>query len=375
MIKKFILLSFIILVASCKNEETKAGYVLTGSIDKSMDGKTIILRNADPKNITISDSSVVKDGKVTFSGSVDAPDIFILTIDGTPSGMPLILENKDMTIEFYKDSLQSSVVSGSHENDIFNQFKNISNPIRAKNQSMGQEFMAAQKAGDSLKMTAIQEKFKMLVDAANQENRDLIKKNNDVVTSAAILENMLMTKNIEPAEAKPLYDNFTESVKNSRIGKSINEMLSSAMATAIGSMAPEFTAPDPDGEMIALKDIRGKVTIIDFWAAWCAPCRRENPNVVKVYEKYHEKGLEIIGVSLDGTPRQKDAKGEWLAAIEKDGLTWHQVSNLQYFNDPVAKQYNIQSIPATYILDADGKIIAKNLRGSALEAKMAELLD
>ncbi|WP_417200315.1 redoxin domain-containing protein [Bizionia sp.] len=375
MIKKFILLSFIILVASCKNEETKAGYVLTGSIDKSMDGKTIILRNADPKNITISDSSVVKDGKVTFSGSVDAPDIFILTIDGTPSGMPLILENKDMTIEFYKDSLQSSVVSGSHENDIFNQFKNISNPIRAKNQSMGQEFMAAQKAGDSLKMTAIQEKFKMLVDAANQENRDLIKKNNDVVTSAAILENMLMTKNIEPAEAKPLYDNFTESVKNSRIGKSINEMLSSAMATAIGSMAPEFTAPNPDGEMIALKDIRGKVTIIDFWAAWCAPCRRENPNVVKVYEKYHEKGLEIIGVSLDGTPRQKDAKGEWLAAIEKDGLTWHQVSNLQYFNDPVAKQYNIQSIPATYILDADGKIIAKNLRGSALEAKMAELLD
>jgi len=375
MIKKFILLSFIILVASCKNEETKAGYVLTGSIDKSMDGKTIILRNADPKNITISDSSVVKDGKVTFSGSVDAPDIFILTIDGTPSGMPLILENKDMTIEFYKDSLQSSVVSGSHENDIFNQFKNISNPIRAKNQSIGQEFMAAQKAGDSLKMTAIQEKFKMLVDAANQENRDLIKKNNDVVTSAAILENMLMTKNIEPAEAKPLYDNFTESVKNSRIGKSINEMLSSAMATAIGSMAPEFTAPNPDGEMIALKDIRGKVTIIDFWAAWCAPCRRENPNVVKVYEKYHEKGLEIIGVSLDGTPRQKDAKGEWLAAIEKDGLTWHQVSNLQYFNDPVAKQYNIQSIPATYILDADGKIIAKNLRGSALEAKMAELLD
>ncbi|WP_417197260.1 redoxin domain-containing protein [Bizionia sp.] len=375
MIKKFILLSFIILLASCKNEETKAGYILTGTIDKSVEGKTMRLQNADLNNITFSDSTVIKDGKVTFTGNVESPDLYLLTIEGVPGGLPLVLENEEITVQFYKDSLQSSVVSGSHENDVFKLFKDISDPIRAKNQSMGQEFMAARTAGDTAKMTAIQTEFQKIVDEGNKENLAAIKQNNDVVTSAAILENLIKTKGIEASEAKELYDNFTESVKNSRIGKSINEMLSSAMATAIGSMAPEFTAPNPDGEMIALKDIRGKVTIIDFWAAWCAPCRRENPNVVKVYEKYHEKGLEIIGVSLDGTPRQKDAKGEWLAAIEKDGLTWHQVSNLQYFNDPVAKQYNIQSIPATYILDADGKIIAKNLRGSALEAKMAELLD
>ncbi|MFC5195910.1 redoxin domain-containing protein [Bizionia hallyeonensis] len=375
MIKKFILLSLIILVASCKNEETKEGYVLTGSIDKSVEGKTMRLQNADLNNITFSDSTVIKDGKATFTGKVDSPDLYLLTIEGVPGGVPLVLENEEISIQFYKDSLQTSVVSGSHENDIFKLFKDISDPIRAKNQTMGQEFMAARTAGDTAKMTAIQTEFQKIVDEGNKENLAAIKQNNDVVTSAAILENLIKTKGIEASEAKELYDNFTEPVKNSRIGKSINEMLSSAMATAIGSMAPEFTAPNPDGEMIALKDIRGKVTIIDFWAAWCAPCRRENPNVVKVYEKYHEKGLEIIGVSLDGTPRQKDAKGEWLAAIEKDGLTWHQVSNLQYFNDPVAKQYNIQSIPATYILDADGKIIAKNLRGSALEAKMAELLD
>ena len=106
----------------------------------------------------------------------------------------------------------------------------------------------------------------------------------------------------------------------------------------------------------------------------CGPCRRENPNVVKVYEQYHDKGLEIIGVSLDGAPNQKDPKKAWLDAIEKDGLEWNHLSSLMYFNDPVAKQYNIKSIPATYILDQEGKIVAKNLRGAALELKIKELL-
>ena len=117
--------------------------------------------------------------------------------------------------------------------------------------------------------------------------------------------------------------------------------------------------------------MKGKVTIIDFWAAWCGPCRRENPNVVKTYKKYHEKGLEIISVSLD-KPGEKD---RWLKAIKDDNLTWHHVSNLKYFNDPVARLYNIRSIPSTYILDEDGKIVAKNLRGARLEAKIKELLD
>ncbi|SFN80643.1 Peroxiredoxin [Bizionia echini] len=375
MIKKLMLLALIILVASCKNEVTKEGYVLNGFIDSSVDGKTMRLRNADLNNVTFVDSTIIKDGKVTFTGKVDSPDLYLLSIDGVPGGMPIVLENENISIQFYKDSLQSSKVTGSHENDIFKVFKDISDPIRAKNQAMGQEFMAARTAGDTAKMKTIQEEFQKIVDNGNLENLEAIKKHNDVVTSAAILENLIKTKGIEMAKAQELYDNFTDPVKNSRIGKSINDLLVSGKATAIGSVAPDFTAPNPEGNMLTLSDLKGKVTIIDFWAAWCGPCRRENPNVVNVYEKYHDKGLEIIGVSLDGNPRQKDAKGEWLAAIEKDGLTWHQVSNLQYFNDPVAKKYNIQSIPATFILDADGKIIAKNLRGPELEAKMAELLD
>ena len=132
--------------------------------------------------------------------------------------------------------------------------------------------------------------------------------------------------------------------------------------------ATDFSAPNPEGKTVSLKESLGKVTIIDFWASWCGPCRVENPNVVALYNEFHAKGLNIIGVSLD-----KDA-AKWKEAIAKDQLTWTHISNLKHWEDPIAKQYGVQSIPATFILDASGKIVAKDLRGAELKAKVAELL-
>jgi thiol-disulfide isomerase/thioredoxin len=120
--------------------------------------------------------------------------------------------------------------------------------------------------------------------------------------------------------------------------------------------------------LVSLKESLGKVTIVDFWASWCGPCRAENPNVVALYNEFHSKGLNIIGVSLD-----KDAT-RWKEAIAKDKLSWTQVSHLKFWDEPIAAQYNVQSIPATFILDASGKVVAKDLRGEALKAKIIELL-
>ncbi|HMN04399.1 MAG TPA: TlpA disulfide reductase family protein [Flavobacteriales bacterium] len=135
----------------------------------------------------------------------------------------------------------------------------------------------------------------------------------------------------------------------------------------VGGPAPDFTQDTPEGKPLSLSSLRGNVVLIDFWASWCRPCRMENPNVVKVYEKYHKKGFEILGVSLD-----KD-KGAWTAAIKQDGLPWKHVSDLQFWNNAVAQQYGVSAIPYTVLLDREGKVIAKNLRGPSLEAKLAEL--
>ncbi|HIB37337.1 MAG TPA: TlpA family protein disulfide reductase [Mesonia sp.] len=220
-------------------------------------------------------------------------------------------------------------------------------------------------------MKEIQDKQKELQEANVSTFKKMVEENPNSLVAVLILSDMTNGKTISTKEAKDLYDGLDEKIKNTQMGEQLGKTLKDASATAIGSKAPEFSAPTPEGEQLALSDALGKVTIIDFWASWCKPCRIENPNVVKLYNEYHEKGLNILGVSLDKTG-QKD---KWLKAIEDDGLTWQHVSNLQYWQGPIAQLYGIRSIPATYILDENGVIIAKDLRGESLRAKVSELLD
>ncbi len=149
----------------------------------------------------------------------------------------------------------------------------------------------------------------------------------------------------------------------------LESQLEQAKSFVTGGEAPEIALNTPDGEVLKLSELRGQIVLIDFWASWCGPCRKENPNVVKVYNKYKNQGFEILGVSLDKT------KDRWLAAIEKDQLTWPHVSDLKGWQSEAAKTYGVRSIPATVLLDKEGKIIARNLRGSMLERKLAEIFE
>ena len=168
----------------------------------------------------------------------------------------------------------------------------------------------------------------------------------------------------------PLAQAFLDKYENLNptIVKLVHDRMTVIKGVSIGGEAPNFSQKTPDGTDFGISDLRGKVVLIDFWASWCGPCRKENPNVVNVYNKYKDKGFEIIGVSLDNN------KDRWLKAIKDDGLTWHHVSDLRGWSNAVAKMYGVKSIPKTFLIDQEGKVLAKNLRGPALQQKLEELL-
>jgi len=364
-----------LFIFSCKEEIASNEFIIEAHVDKAQNNAVVrLFRQENRKDIAL-DSTTVLDNNFTLKGQIDQPDMHFITIDGLNGNIPIILENAEIKIEIYADSIYSSSFSGGKETTYFMEYQNFVKSLRARNNRIGKEYNEANRIQDTAKTSELRQQYETLLKENDAYELEYMSKNTDATLSALILERNLTSNKYTLNQIKDIHINFSDAIKKTRPAKAISDYIAENQKTAIGQPVPEFSGPTPNGETIALNDIKGKVTIIDFWAAWCGPCRRENPNVVKVYEKYHDKGLEIIGVSLDGNPKQKGAKDAWLDAIEKDNLTWYHVSNLQYFNDPIAKQFKINSIPATFIIDAEGTIVAKNLRGQALEDKIAELLN
>ena len=184
--------------------------------------------------------------------------------------------------------------------------------------------------------------------------------------ASALIINNFVVKNKDLAEVERMYDGLTPRIKNAYLGRKLKATIDNIKKTSLGNVAPDFTLQAPDGKNVSLADFRGKYVLLDFWASWCGPCLREVPNVKKVYDKYHDKGFEILSVSLD------DKKDNWTNAIEKYDLNWVHVSSLQGWDCPVAKLYNVSGVPAMLLIDKEGKIIATKLRGELLMEKVAE---
>ena len=185
--------------------------------------------------------------------------------------------------------------------------------------------------------------------------------------AVALIINNFVAKDRELPEVEKMYEGLTSRIKNAYLGQKLKTTIDNRKKTAIGGVAPDFTLPNPDGKNISLVDYRGKYVLLDFWASWCGPCLREVPNVKKVYDEYHPKGFEILSISLD------DKKENWVNAIDKHELNWDHVSSLQGWQCPVAKLYSVSGVPAMFLLDKEGKILASGLRGEELTEKVAAL--
>ncbi|OMP30080.1 TlpA disulfide reductase family protein [Mangrovimonas sp. DI 80] len=372
-------LSLSLLITACKSPEKHDGYVIDGTADGITNGIRVYLNTMDDRGRPVAqDTAVVMDGKFKFEGSIASPKLWFLSIDNVNGLKPILMENALFEATVYKDSLHASKVTGSHSNEIFSDYNEAMKTMSMERQNITSDFRKASQAKDTAAIAKARKDLSELTTRMQTYPYDFLKSGEPSFFSLLLIESLIQGRDSDLAKLTEAYNALDADIKNSEygvvVGGKIKQKEQEAAKTAyleIGKPAPEFSAPDTNGNVVALKDLRGKATIIDFWASWCGPCRRENPNVVKVYEKYHDKGLEIIGVSLD----KEGQKDRWLQAIEADNLTWNHVSNLKYFQDPVAQQYNIRSIPSTYILDENGIIVAKNLRGPALEAKIAELLD
>ncbi len=361
-----------VTILSCNNLKDNE-FVISGTANGIENGKKVFLEVQTETGSTAKDTAVVTDGKFELRGISEELDLGFVRFDNEQINMPVILEEGNITLTIVKDSLHKSTLGGTPNNEKFQKFNTESRVISEKvvkfEKENGPIMKQAQMAQDTATVNRLIKEYQNFQNEMNDYSKKFIKENSDAYLSVLLLENFLMRQYLTADEVKTYFEGLDKSLQETKSGKKIKTALDAMTAIVVGKPAPNFSGPSPEGKTISLKESLGKVTIIDFWASWCAPCRAENPNVVALYNEFHSKGLNIIGVSLD-----KDA-AKWKEAIAKDGLIWSHVSNLKFWEDPIAKQYNIQSIPATYILDAKGVIVAKDLRGEAVKAKVKELLD
>lgn len=327
------------------------------------------------------DSTEVKDGKFSFSGMLAEATLanLLLKVQEPPvqkdnQETPEVKKNDVLTLFLDKgdikitteDSISKATVAGSVANDDYlrlnGQLKDVDTRLEELERQYRQLYMAEDEEG----MKKLEPQFDELAAQQKQIMRDFLKNNCNSPIALYVL-NKYADYEINLAEIEPMFNKLGKYIRNTPGGKEFASGLEAAKKTAVGQPALDFAQPDVEGKNVNLASYKGKYLLIGFWASWCGPCRAENPNMLKAYSRFRDKGFDVLSVSLD------DKREKWVAAIQADNLQWTQVSDLKGWKNEVAEKYGIRAIPQNLLIDPKGNIIAKNLRGDALEKKLEEV--
>jgi peroxiredoxin len=375
---RYLLVTIILCIAviACQQPGSKksvsanadSSYTITGKIE-GLDSGWVYLMNRQANSET-PDSAMVMNGFFTFAGKATVPQFCLL---GVPNNghkefrLGFFVDNSQIHITGKKDSVSDAIITGSATQDEYKNFIASRKPLSEEEEKLSKLYEMASAKKD----TRLTDSLEKVFDVFSKKEKDFIQdyaKQHPASYVAALQVYQNFSYNPEVGQLDSIYSTFDTSIQNSYYGNKIKNVLDIAKKTAIGNAAPEFAQNDAAGKPISLSSFKGKYVLVDFWASWCGPCRAENPNVVKAYQKFHQKGFDILGVSLD------EKKDKWEEAIKKDNLNWNQVSDLQGWKNSVAELYGVQGIPMNFLIDKEGKIVGKGLRGEDLEKRLAEVL-
>jgi peroxiredoxin len=338
-------------------------YKIKGSISGLKDKTSVTLHLENIQTEPVAKVSSSK-GNFTIEGNIPESAIYILTYEGSVQFVSIFLEAGEYVVKGRADSLAIAQVKGGAIQPKFKVFQKEFDPLFSRLEQLGKLF------NDPLYMNQRDSIYGLARDIIttldSKTDAYIEAENNSVISPFLLFVVYNFLQQAETLESRFL--KLSESSQNSYYGKVVQRIVQENKIGTVGTQAVDFKQADTSGQMVSLSSFRGQYVLVDFWASWCGPCRYENPNVVKAYQAYNSKKFTVLGISLDRT------REAWLKAIQDDGLTWTHVSDLKFWSNEVAQKYKISSIPQNFLVDPNGKIIAKNLRGEDLSKKLSELL-